>query len=250
MLNHKKSFLILILCLPILLIGCLNMDLNFMTDVNLEVHPNGSGLVGFAFGADRQSKALLRGEGFDFMGLISQSMNQEMDENELNVVTWDDGQYEWTRITHEFDSLAQLNQDLNAAEIFSSFSLQKKWGIFQHTFILEGELAPLVESLAEVEGGIFIFASMIEPTFTLKLPGEIETTNGIIRYGTDESVVWNVRADELVTVYARSVIRNRVGTGAVLLLVGLMVVGGGVLIFGLIGLLVVKAKRANKAQTN
>ena len=246
MLIHKKHFLILflcVLCLPIFLSGC------FKADVSLEVRENGSGLIGLAFGVDDQSKAFLSDEGFDFIELVSQAMNQNLDENEVKMFTWDDGEYEWSQITREFSSLNHINQELGASEIFKAFSLQKKRGIFQNTFILEAELAPLNESLPSSEGAIFNIGSIMEATFSVKLPGEIERTNGAFRNQNAEEVVWNLRGDQPIVVHARSVTRNWVGISAVIALGGLMFLGFVVLSIGVIWIMLVKNKRDNTIET-
>lgn len=243
--NQKKSFLplfLFLLFLPIFLSGC------FKADVSLEVRENGSGLIGLAFGVDDQSKAFLSDEGFDFMELVSQAMNQNLDENEVKMFTWDDGQYEWSQITREFSSMNHINEELGATKIFKAFSLQKKLGLFQNTFILEAELAPLNESLPGSEDAIFNIGSIMEATFSVKLPGEIETTNGAFTHQNAEEVVWNLRGDQPIMIHARSVTRNWVGISTVIALGALILLGIGVLFIGVIWMLLVNNKQNNKIE--
>ncbi|MEI7848446.1 MAG: hypothetical protein WCK35_21780, partial [Chloroflexota bacterium] len=198
----------IILCGLFALTGC------FKSEISVDVNENGSGLVSIAYGVTQQAKTLLAAQSKNPMSEIINGFGLPYsDGNNLTVTNWVDGDYEWTKASKEFASLEEINAVLSANKLFNSFSITRMRGLLQDEFVLQAELAPISETAG---------SSLVDPSgfvqirFSIKLPGEIKTTNGAMDGNNPDHTIWTVQSNSPTSLNLRSASWNwlNIGLGA------------------------------------
>lgn len=210
--NQYISLWALILFSFIGLTGCIKVD------VSTEIKPNGSGIVGISFGMNSEAKDFVSSQGGVPDNAMETLLNTENISREgFKVTTWVDGDYEWTKAEKEVLSVDDINSTFSGNELFTRYDLEHKRGFLKNEFVLDAELAPLAldESISEIDIPI---TSFIQLTYSLKLPGKIEETNGIPDENNANLLVWTAQ-EEAVSMQARSTSWNSLN---------LLLLGGGI----------------------
>ena len=179
------------------LTGCIKVD------VSTEIKPNGSGIVGVSFGMNPEANAYVSSQGGVPDNAMETLLNTENISREgFKVTTWVDGDYEWTKAEKEVSSVDDINSTFSGNELFTRYDLEHKRGFLKNEFVLDAELAPLAvdESISGIDIPI---TSFIQLTYSLKLPGKIEETNGIPDGNNANLLVWTAQ-EEAVSMRARS----------------------------------------------
>ena len=216
--KSKKQYIslwALILFSFIGLTGCIKVD------VSTEIKSNGSGIVGISFGLNSEAKTFISSQGGVPDNAMETLLNTENISKEgFKVTTWVDGDYEWTKAEKEVLSVDDINSTFSGNNLFTRYDLVHKRGFLKDEFILDAELAPLAidESISEIDIPI---TSFIQLTYSLKLPGKIEETNGVPDVNNANLLVWTAQ-EEAVSMQARSTSWNWLK---------LLLLGGGIFLF-------------------
>jgi len=226
--NAKRnlSLLIAVILATIVLTGC------FKAEVSIEVKPNGSGILGLAFGVTQQAKALLARDGEDPSQTIMKSLGNGNDvPKDVTVSSWIDGDYEWTKAEKEFANLDEINSVLETNAMFKEFSVTQSHGLLRDIYFLDAELTPMNSNILgnDLANDSKIDASsFIQISFSARLPGKIIETNGIRDVNDASRIVWSAANEKAVSIHARSIAWNWISILAILgsvLMLGSMVVG-------------------------
>lgn len=210
----------------------------FKGEISVDVKESGKGFVGVAFGMTQEAKALLSIQSDNSGSQPTNPFDQiqkELAENvglpgDIKVSTWIDDDYEWFKAEKGFNNLDEINQLVADIEMFKSFKLTRKTGFLQNEFILEGELNSLSDD--PMSGEMQIDPSMfIQMQFSLRLPGRIVETNGLVDVNDPNKMTWRAQGSKPVSMKARSLAWNWVnigilaGVGGLILLIGIGVIG-------------------------
>jgi hypothetical protein len=187
------------------LVGCVQGE------VSLDVKKNGSCLYGISLGLTRQALSLvssLSGNGDPANAIQQLVASQGSFPEGVALHQWYEGDYQWVRAEATAASLDEINQLLLSNHLANSFSLTEKKGFLQNEFLLDAELAPLTGKALKL-GWFTIDPTAVVPIrFTVRMPGRIQETNGILNGSDPSQIAWNIDGDKPVRLHARSVVLN------------------------------------------
>jgi len=208
----------------------------FKVEVTTEVKPNGSGMIGFAMGMNMQAKAMVASQGESADDVISTLLDTEDVSSEgFNVTSWVDGDYEWTKAEKEIDSISEINEAFASHGLFSHFSLTENKGLLRNEFVLDAEFASLGEN-ADTGSLDVPITSILQVTYSLKLPGKIEETNGIADVNDPNRLVWMAQEGS-VPLHATATTWN---TLSIILMIG------GILLMSLVVVIIFSLLKSKK----
>jgi len=198
----KPICLLVASMLSLVLSGCIKARMAII------VEPDGSGTLGMAVGMTQQAMSLAGADGESLMQRLSREMSsQEQSSEDVTVRRWTEGEYEWTEATSSFADLDDLNSRLGDTELFERFSVTRKRGLFKDQFVLDAQLAPLLEDEERPEYLIIDPSGMFEFQVSICLPGDVTQTNGV--FASDLStVLWTVSNYEPLEMHAVSKMWN------------------------------------------
>lgn len=235
--KNMLSF-ITILLLVLVLTGCVKFH------INVKVNPDGSSTTGLALGVTDQVKALAGSQGVgDPFATLSEEFAKDANNPEVTLNRWTEGDYEWVEGVVSFDTLDELNTRMQEIGLFNSFEITKQSGLLNDTYILDAEIAPSAftsDMSSEID---FDPSGMFDIRMTVSLPGEIVESNGINEGSKDSSSLsWTLTSGKALKVHAVSEYTN--WTRGTLLVVGILTLVVGALSLIVIGILLLRRKRA------
>jgi hypothetical protein len=200
----------------------------FKAEVSIDVKPNGSGIMSFAIGMTQQAKAFVASDDTDPAKAVKQTLaTGDSAPEDVKVMSWIDGDYEWTKAEKEFANLDEINNALHGNKLFNNFSLTRNHRLLRDEYILEAELVR-IDSNSSGNNFNVDPAAFIQMSFSARLPGKIMETNGLQDVNDPNRMVWNVASKKAVAIHARSVTWNWVSISAIaglILLFGVVAVG-------------------------
>jgi hypothetical protein len=211
-------------------VGCLGAD------VEIVVHPDGTGTFGLAFGMDGTLRAMMTADAGEDP-LSSWADDMEFPEN-ASIHQWTEDGIDWAKISAPFSSLHEVNAVMQEVDVFAqSFQITKHYGLVKDYFEVEAQLSPLTSYL-DLDSTDAWASSMIDVSLSVSLPGEIVRCNGS-RTGIWEGspIRWTLAPDRPTQVYALSERVNGSRLAVVIVSLVLLFVGSGLALSGLVTLL-------------
>jgi hypothetical protein len=180
-------------------------------EVSLDVKENGSCFYGISLGLTRPAISLvssLTGNGDPASAIQQLFASQGSFPKGVALNQWYEGDYQWVRAEATAASLDEINQLLLSNHLANSFSLTEKKGFLQNEFLLDAELAPLTGKALKLGWFTLDPTAVVPIRFTVRMPGTIQETNGILNGSDPSQIAWNIDGDKPVRLHARSVVLN------------------------------------------
>ena len=203
----------------------------FKADVSIDVMPNGSGNLSFAFGMTQQAKTFFStNQNTDPLQEINKNLGNGIGASpDVKLTSWIDGDYSWTKAEKKFADPEEVNKILGGdKKLFNRFSLTRSHGLLRDEISLDAEFAPLDDgSIKDLK---LDPSAIIQMTFSARLPGKIIETNGLRDINDPNRVVWTMASKQPVSIHARSGAWNWpviFALSGFLLFLGVVAVGGG-----------------------
>lgn len=248
--NRKFYIMLVILAATLLLSGCIKMR------VDVEVNPDETGTIAVGVGMTQ--------EFFEFSGETSEEAMEDMkdeialaDEEDVEVESFTEGDYEWVQAIVEFEDLDELEDLVEEMEMFENFSLTTSGGALGTTYDFEGEFLPLTEFMGNESGedmgdmGDFgmDMGDIFDMEFRMTLPGAVQDTNG--EEQDDGSITWELTGDDDLEIFAttsKSILGGLTGGANIGYILGgallLLCCGGIVVIVAVVLILRARKKKA------
>lgn len=215
----------------------------FKVRITINVNPDESGMMGFAFGMTSQAKALVASQSdSDPMQTLSKNLSDNPDNpQEVKITRWTEGEYEWIQGEVAFEDLNELNERMSRVDFFESFSITRQTSFLKNKFILTASLGPLSESTSssDIDPSAFIEVQMF-----VHLPGKIIETNGIFDGEESSNLVWTVNNKQTTTMKATSESWNSLNIVVIGVVVGVIILGVICIMF----LIIFVYRRRNKTR--
>ena len=227
MINNKSRIFILWVTAMIATIGLTGC---VKAEISVDVKQNGSGTLSMAIGITQQAKALASNQGSDPIQEMKKAFAESTGEaQDVKVTTWIDGDYEWAKAEKEFANLDEINNAFTENKAFNKFFLARNRSLFRDEFMIDAEFAPLDGGSAAGNDFGVDPSTVIQLSFSLRLPGKIIETNGLRDKNDPNRIVWDVESKQAVSIKARSMSWNWINIfiiAGLLLLFGIVALGG------------------------
>lgn len=219
--TRKVLLAAIFITLALGLTGC------FKGNISVDIQWDGSAIVTVAFGMTPQAQALVGSQGVNPFQDMRKSLEDSSGNipNNVEVKQWNEGDYNWMSATGKFSNVEQVNKVMENKTLFSYFTISRKSFIIVDEYILDAEIAPLNSDITAGDA-TFDPSAFINLNFSTRLPGFIMESNGFVDSKDPNLFYWSAQGNQPVTIHARSLSVNW------LVVFVLLVVGGGLVIFG------------------
>ena len=157
--------------------------------IDINVYDDDSGNLSFSLGMTSEAKSLFSAESVDPIEELSQAWSYG-DDTTVSTRRWRGGGYDWVEVSTPFETLDELNQNMNDFDLFSEFNLTKQSNLVKNRYVLKSTFSPQFENDEYLDSTLFDPSNMFEFELSVRLPGRLVQSNGIHDEDLD-ALVWS-----------------------------------------------------------